>query len=180
MHEDAVARRYAAALFSQAQRTNRLDQAAGELKLVAQSVKQSPMLAAVISQPLLTQERQKAALKDVFVKSISPQTLGFLSLLVDKRRIALLPEVIAEFQQMVRTFHNVEEATATTAVTLTEAERTALVRSLEARTGKKIELNTAVDPEVLGGVLVRIGDTVFDGTVRGKLGRLREQLVARR
>ena len=180
MREEAIGRRYAAALFAQAQKYNHLGDARKELSLVAQTVAQTPKLKTILQEPFLTEERKKHALQAVFGTSVSKGTMGFLNLLVDKRRIDLLPEVEAAFTKMVREFQNVEEATATSAVPLTAGEVSALAKSLEARTGKTIELTTNVDPDVLGGVMVRIGDTVMDGTVRGNLERLREQLTARK
>lgn len=180
MREEAIGRRYAAALFSQAQKYGHLDDARKELTNVAQTVAQTPVLAAILKEPFLTEARKKEALQTVFGKTISKGTMGFLNLLVDKRRLNVLPEVEAEFSKMVRAFQNVEEATATSAVPLTASEVSALTKSLETRTGKTIELTTSVDPDVMGGVLVRIGDTVLDGTVRGSLERLRDALTARK
>jgi F-type H+-transporting ATPase subunit delta len=179
MREESVARRYAAALFHQAQTKGTLSEAYRDLQIVGQTVSGTRSLRAILNQPLLSEEKKKAAVRSVFEKSISAPTLGFLNLLIDKRRIDILDAVIAEFMAQVRAYQNIEVATATTAVPLTAEQGAALVRSLEARTGKKIELTASVDPAVIGGVLVRIGDTVFDGTVRGNLDRLRERLLAR-
>ena len=180
MREESIGRRYAAALFAQAQKKNTLSDTRKELTLVAQSVAQVPKLQAVVDDPFLTEDKKKSALKAVFGPSVSGGTLAFLNLLVDKRRINVLAEVEAEFTKMVRAFQNVEAAAATSAIALSPEETAALVKSLEARTGKTIELTTHVDPDVLGGVMVRIGDTVLDGTVRGNLERLRGALTARK
>ena len=178
MREESIGRRYAAALFAQAQKHNTLSDTRKELTLVAESVDQVPKLKAVINDPFMTEEKKKAALTAVFGPSISRGTMAFLNLLIDKRRINVLAETEAEFTKMVRDFQNVEAATATSAVALSPDETAALVKSLEARTGKTIELTARVDPDVLGGVMVRIGDTVLDGTVRGNLERLRDALTA--
>ena len=180
MREESVARRYAAALFLQAQKENRLDETYREIQVVAETVRQTPSLSRIIHQQLLDETHKKAALKSVFGASVSSATMGFLNLLVDKRRIGLLPEAASEFVGQVRSFRNIEVATATTAIPLTPEQEAELVRTFEARTGKTIEMKTEIDPSVLGGVRVRIGDTVFDGTVHGNLERLREQLLVRR
>ena len=182
MREESVARRYAAALFEQARKSETPDvmgRTGEELALVAQTVADTGALRALLGQPLVTEERKKLALRNAFGDRVSPVVLAFLDLLVDKRRIGLLPELQREFARRVREHRNIARARATSAVPLTPEQTAALERSLEARTGKDIELETEVDPSVLGGVLVRIGDTVFDGTVRGNLERLREQLLAR-
>ncbi len=180
MREESVARRYAAALFEQAQRGGNVAVVGDELALAAQTVAQTGTLRALLGQPLVTEERKKLALRNAFGDRVSAPVLAFLDLLVDKRRIGLLPEVQREFARRVLEYRNIAHARAVTAVPLSPEQTAALERSLEARTGKDILLETAVDPSVLGGVLVRIGDTVLDGTVRGNLERLREQLLARR
>lgn len=180
MREESVARRYAAALFEQAEKSGTLTGAAEEMALAAETVAQNGALRALLGQPLVTEERKKLALRNAFGDRVSPAVLAFLDLLVDKRRINLLPEVQREFARRVLEYRKIARAQAVTAVPLTPEQTTALERSLEARTGKDILLETDVDPAVMGGVLVRIGDTVLDGTVRGNLERLREQLLARR
>lgn len=180
MREESVARRYAAALFEQARKGETVAASGEELALAAEKVAATPALKALLAQPLVTEERKKQALQNAFGEKIAPPTLAFLNLLVDKRRINLLPQVQAEFARLVLEYRNVAYATATSAVPLTAAQIDALDKALEARTGKQIELDTEVDPSLLGGILVRIGDTVLDGTVKGNLERLREQLLARR
>jgi F-type H+-transporting ATPase subunit delta len=180
MREEAVARRYAAALFHQAERAQMVVQTNGDLKLVAEAVAETPLLRSLLAQPLVTEDRKKATLRSAFGQRVGPATLALLDLLVDKRRANLLAEVQAEFERIVRDYQNIAYATATSAVPLTPEQTAALERSLEARTGKDIELRTEVDPSLIGGISVRIGDTVLDGTVKGNLERLREQLLARR
>jgi F-type H+-transporting ATPase subunit delta len=180
MREETIARRYASALFAEAQRSGTLDPTANSLATVARTIAGNAQLKTILNQPVLTSDRKKEALNLVFGKVVAAPIPSFLNLLIDKRRINVLPEIQTEFARLVREHQNVALATATTALPLTTGESDALRRSLEARTGKKIELETAVDPAVLGGVFVRIGDTVLDGTVRGSLERLREQLLTRR
>jgi F-type H+-transporting ATPase subunit delta len=180
MREESVARRYAAALFEQAKKTGTVAAAGQDLELVAATVAATPSLRALLAQPLVTQERKSLALEKAFGDKISRAVMAFLYLLVDKRRVNLLPQVQEAFAQMVLDYRNIAHATATSAVPLTPEQAAALEKSLEARTGKDIELQMEVDPALIGGIWVRIGDTVLDGTVRGNLERLREQLLARK
>ena len=180
MREESVARRYAAALFAQAREKDAIVSVRDDMKLALDTVQSTPTFVALLDQPLVTEQRKKEALAMALGGKVQPLTLNLLNLLVDKRRAGVLPQVYEEYERLVRSFQNIALATAVTAVPLDTAQQAALERSLEARTGKDIELKTEVDPAVMGGVLVRIGDTVLDGTVRGKLERLREQLLARR
>jgi F-type H+-transporting ATPase subunit delta len=180
MREESVARRYAAALLAQAKNRDRVTKQKEELDRAAATVAGNGQLAALLRQPLVTEARKKAALTAALQGAVTAPTLSFLSLLVDKRRIALLAEIRQEFERLVREYQNVALATAVSAVPLTDDQVKALEKSLEARTGKDIELRTEVDPSLIGGVLVRIGDTVLDGSVRGNLLRMREQLLAKR
>lgn len=179
MREESVARRYAAALFGLAQKTGTVNAVDTDLTTVAEAYRDVRQFRAILNDPNLPESVKKRALTSVFKDRISEMTLTFLSLLIDKRRITLLSEIQQEYDRMALQVQNIARATAITAVALKPAEVKSLTQSLEIRTGKKIELTTEVDPAVLGGVLVRIGDNVIDGTVRGNLNRLRERLLAK-
>lgn len=180
MREESVSRRYAAALFNQARGKGTLKETSADLVAIAETLIATPGLASLVGHPIVTQSRKKEAINTVFSSTISATTLAFLNLLVDKRRTPLLGEIKAEFDGLLREHNNVVAATAISAVPLTKVQLTALEKALEKRTGKDIELTTSVDSALMGGVLVRIGDTVLDGTVRGKLDRLRDQLLTRK
>ena len=180
MAEESVSRRYAQALLNQALGAGNLDTISKEMGGVSEALGGSPLLAAYLANPLVTRERKKSVIGSVFAKETGPATMGFLNLLVDKRRIDLFAGVKSQFDAMVRAQKGIVLATATSAVPLAPAQVKALEKSLEARTGKDIELSVAVDPSLIGGILIRIGDTVLDGTVKGKLERLREQLITRK
>lgn len=181
MREESVARRYAAAFFNQARAKDKVKETAADLQAIADVLAKHPKLATLMGHPLVTELRKKEVIQAAFGKAgLQPMTLAFLNLLVDKRRIGLLDDIKAEFNRLLRAFHRIASATAISAVPLTKTQVTALEKALEARTGKDIELTTAVDPSLMGGILVRIGDTVLDGTVKGNLERLREQLLTRK
>jgi F-type H+-transporting ATPase subunit delta len=103
--------------------------------------------------------------------------LNLARLLVRKSRTALAPEIAEQFRAMVAAQRGIQKAYATTAVPLTSAEQETLSQRLEASTGHPVELETDVDPELLGGVVVQIGDRLVDASVRGRLDSLRKQLV---
>jgi F-type H+-transporting ATPase subunit delta len=103
--------------------------------------------------------------------------LNLARLLVRKSRTALAPSIAEQFRAMVQAQQGVQKAHATTAVPLTSAETEALAQRLQVSTGHPVELETDVDPDLLGGVVVQIGDRLIDASVRGKLDALRKTLV---
>ena len=103
--------------------------------------------------------------------------LNLARLLVRKSRTELAPAIAEQFRAMVQAKEGIQKAHATTAVPLTSAETEALAQRLQASTGHPVELETDVDPELLGGVVVQIGDRLIDASVRGKLDALRKTLV---
>jgi F-type H+-transporting ATPase subunit delta len=179
MAEEAVSRRYAAALFGLAQRTGTINEIDNDLTAVAKAYREVRSFRAVLGDPDLPEAKKKDALNAVFKGRIGETTLTFLNLLLDKRRFDELPEIQTEYDRLALTTQNIARATIVSAVPLSKSEADALVKSLEGKTGKRIELTAEVDPSVIGGVLVRIGDTVYDGTVRGNLERLRARLLAK-
>jgi F-type H+-transporting ATPase subunit delta len=103
---------------------------------------------------------------------------NFLFVIVDNQRTHLLPQIAASFEQVLRQRQGVAEAEVSSAVALGDTQKAALLRNLESLTGKKIQANYSLDPALLGGAVVRIGDTIYDGSVRNQLNRLRARLTA--
>ena len=180
MRDESVSRRYAAAVFNQSKAAGTLKETAADLAVVSDMLVANKALAGMIAHPLVTLSRKKTVLSAAFSDKVSVATMGFLNLLADKRRMGLLGDAKREFDELLRAHSNIVAATATTAVPLSAAQLVALEQALELRTGKDIELTASVDPSLMGGILVRIGDTVLDGTVKGKLDRLREQLLTKK
>jgi len=104
--------------------------------------------------------------------------INLILLMLRRGRIADVPRVAAEFRRLDNARLGITIATATTAAPLTADEVTALTQRLETSTGGRIELDVKVDPSLLGGLVVQVGDRLIDGSVRGRLERLRNQLVS--
>jgi F-type H+-transporting ATPase subunit delta len=103
---------------------------------------------------------------------------NFLFVIVDHQRTHALPEIIAAFQQVIRQRQGIMEAQVSSAVELSKAQKAEMEFTLEKLTGKRVEATFSLEPELLGGARVRVGDTIYDGSVRGRLNELRARLVS--
>jgi F-type H+-transporting ATPase subunit delta len=178
MNKDArVARRYSAALFDIAVRDGIVDVIAADLLLVETFVRDVKYLRAVLLQPLVSEEQKIKVLSDAFGDRITATTLNFLYLLVRKRREELIDTTIAEYRRLADEKANRVSATVLSAIPLTTAQFVQVATALEERTGKTVALTSQVSPAVVGGLLIRLGDQVIDGTIRGRLERVRQHLL---
>jgi F-type H+-transporting ATPase subunit delta len=103
---------------------------------------------------------------------------NFLFVMADNQRVHLLPEIVKTFELVLRKRQGVAEANITSASELNGGQKTALIQTLERLSGQKIQAKYSLEPELLGGAVVRIGDTIYDGSVLNRLNRLRAQLAA--
>ena len=103
---------------------------------------------------------------------------NFLFLIADNRRTVILPEIVEAFEQVVRQRQGLAEAEVSSAVELSAAQKVELAKTLERVTGKKIEPKYSLDPSLLGGAVVRVGDTIYDGSLRNRLNGMRARLAA--
>jgi F-type H+-transporting ATPase subunit delta len=119
----------------------------------------------------------KQRLIEAALSDLPPLPLNLARLLVRKNRTSLAGEIAAQFGQLLETQRGISRARAVTAVPMGDAERDALSRRLQEQTGREVILETSVDPALLGGVVVQIGDRLVDASTRAKLRALRESLV---
>jgi F-type H+-transporting ATPase subunit delta len=103
---------------------------------------------------------------------------NFLFVVVDNQRTHLLPEILQTFETVIRQRQGVSEAEVTSAAELTAPQKTQLQQTLERLTGRMIQAKYSLDPALLGGAVVRIGDTIYDGSVRNRLNQMRARLAA--
>jgi F-type H+-transporting ATPase subunit delta len=173
----SIARRYAEAAFEIAERDGTVDQWLAQLGTVAAAVADSTVVHR-LEDPHVALETRSAALHQVLGADMLPPLGNLIGLVLRRRRVDSLPNIEREFRRIYNRRSGVVEAVATSALALDSAELAALKSRLETMTGKTVELQTAVDPTILGGIQVRIGDTLYDGSVRGRLERLRAKLAA--
>jgi F-type H+-transporting ATPase subunit delta len=180
-----VAGRYATALYDIASQQeglpkhkNMVDRIESELKAIEGILKDNPDLQKLLYHPQITPAAKKDLLDQLFKEKISKVTGNFLALLVDRRRETHFLDIVAEFVALANTGRNIVTAKVTTAVAMNDREKGELNQVLARLTGKKMETSYLVDPSLIGGVVVRIGDKFIDGSIKTRLATLKERLKA--
>jgi F-type H+-transporting ATPase subunit delta len=174
---DTAARRYAEAAFQVATRDGTLETWRSELDASAVRLGDERAMGA-LANPSLPIDQRSVAVAALLEHVASGPVQNLIQLLLRRGRIEQLPRVAAEFRRLDDARQGITHATATSATALTPDEVRALTARLEQSTGGRIELDVQVDPSVLGGLVVRVGDRLIDGSVRGRLERLRNQLIS--
>ncbi|MEY1660660.1 F0F1 ATP synthase subunit delta [Isoalcanivorax beigongshangi] len=171
-----IARPYAKAAFRFAQDAGVTAQWENMLALAA-AVSEQPAMRAWLQQPQLTASDKAQALLEVCGSdALDEPARNFITQLAEYGRLALLPAILELFHELLAAQDAFVDAEIVSADVLEEAEVERLVSSLKQRLGRDVRVTTRVDASLIGGVLVRAGDTVIDGSVRGRLARLAEQL----
>jgi len=173
----AYARRYAQAVFEIALEKKELDRWQTDLRKIVGAVSDTTFLAALDS-PKIKIEDKSRFLKER-LGAINPLALNLVSLLIARSGIGIITEIAVEYQRLLDSYHGIETAEVTTAVLLDDKEKKTLAEKLSAVVGAKVELKTAVDPEILGGIVARVGGKLLDGSTRSKLAALKKELVGK-
>ena len=173
------ANRYAKALFDVAlEEKADLAQVDRDLEAVAAMMKASPDLLLNLKRGSVTDEKRQSLMEAVSkAMSLSAPVTKMLVLLAKTGKLHLVPELDASYRERLLSHQNVVRADVTSAAPLSPEKTKALEESLSKVTGKKVEISAGVDPDLLGGVVARIGSTVYDGSVKTQLTRMRQELV---
>lgn len=176
MLKGAVAGRYAKALYEIAIEREMVDLLEDELKSVASIVEDSPEFKKFLYHPQITADEKKELLERLLKGQISEVIRNFLALLIDHRREVFLKDIATEYVAMANKARNIVEVQVASAVELSKDEKSKLEALLARLTKKKVKTLYEVDPSLIGGVKVRMGDRVIDGSVKNRLSTLKEQL----
>jgi len=176
MIEKAIARRYAQALFMTAQEHNLAQKFLADFETFVAALNRSKELAAVFYNRVIGSEAKKELIKALFGQSLHPYALNFLYLILDKEREAYIGDMLEIYQELWREEQGILNVDVTTAVALEPQQEKALAAAIGNITGKKIILGRNIDAAILGGGIIKIGDSVYDGSVRHELSALHHEL----
>lgn len=169
-----AAHRYAKALFSLSKEQNNLDKVEGDLRLIDGTLKGSKELRAVLKSPVIKNSLKSSSLKAVF-EGVDKTTLNLFDVLIDNKRIDILPDVSKAFIELVDQANKVTTAEVTTAVPLTPEMEEKVLAKVKELTGNNASLVQKVDENLIGGFLLRIGDLQYDASISGKLKNLKHK-----
>jgi F-type H+-transporting ATPase subunit delta len=172
----AAQRMYARALFEAAQEADRLEPVAEDLSALAGAVDEVPELRAFLRNPQV-EPAGKAAVLEEIAAGADDLVRNFLRLVAEKGRAGELEEMNKEFDVLVARAQNRLTVELRTALELTDEEARSIVSKIETASGRKVEATRSVDPSLIGGIVLEVGSFRADGSVRGRLERLRRELV---
>ncbi|OWA36151.1 F0F1 ATP synthase subunit delta [Saccharibacillus sp. O16] len=167
-----AAKRYARALFEVTFAQGKVTETQAELRAITEAFASDPALRKFVSSPGVSAETKKKVLNSAFEGRVSVPVARTIELLVERGRTQLFSELRESYEQISNEALGLADATVYSAFPLTEEEKTTAAERFGALTGKKITVHNVVDKEVLGGAKVVIGNTLYDGSLAGKLSRL--------
>lgn len=173
MSDIRVASRYAKSLIELADEKGVLEEVHADMLLLSSIISANRDFKLLLHNPVIKSNKKLAILNQIFTGKVQPMTLMFFNIVASKGRESVLAFIAAEFEKQYNELKGIQVAKVTTAVPLLPADRDILIKQLTAETGKIIQLEETIDPALIGGILLRVGDRQIDSTVKDKLRRLK-------
>lgn len=172
MASRGIAKRYAQAVYSLAQENNAHDQWLADLEVLAEAVEDDTVGEFFVS-PNVSEERKRAAVEQLLPGDDHQQSRNLAFIMIDRHRLDSLPLLLEVYRDLVLESRGIAIARVTTAVEMTAEESTLVREGLQRLIGQQVELRASVEPEMIGGLVARVGDRLVDGSVVSQLNRLR-------
>lgn len=175
MAAEILAKRHAQAVFQLASERGELEKWRSELNMLAEALR-DPAILAVLDDPRIRVEQKKQIIQRA-LPQVQGLLLNLIYLLISRRRMRILPQLAEEYGRLVDRKQGIEHAEVTTAEPIDEGIKGKILEHLTQLSGAKIVVSTRVDPGILGGFVARVGDKLFDGSVRTRLEKLKKELA---
>ena len=173
-----VSKVYGDALFSLALEENKLDAIWDEVKAIREALKGNEDFLKVLCHPDMSQEKKWNVITEVFKEALSEESMGFLNVMIRKGRIGELPSVLEYFDQTAKEYNKIGVVEVTTPIPLTDAQKEQVENKiLEVTEYETLEMDYQLKKELLGGMVIRIGDHVLDNSIKTKLDLMTRQLM---
>lgn len=177
MSELRAAHRYAKALVDLAMEQKNIEVVKTDLELFHATLEANLNLSQIIKSPVVTNDDKAAIIHKIFDQKMTASTLAFFDLVVRKNRSFILKEIYNAFIEQYNAIHNIIKATVKTASPIDAAVQQEVTRFVEKQSGKKVTLNTVTDPSLIGGLVIQIGDSLYDASVSGKINKIKQNLL---
>ncbi len=180
MHEESISRNYADTLLALARKANAATEWATLINAVAAAVEEDLTLRRFLAAPQISAAEKNAVLQKAFEGKAPPMFIKFLQKLVTNRRQVLIPQVATEYGNLLDDAEGRVHARVTLAREASAADQETITKELSRALKKTVVAHISVNPAILGGIVVRVGDTVMDGSVRRRLGALKSRMISGR
>jgi F-type H+-transporting ATPase subunit delta len=178
MNNATIGRNYAETLLILAKRDGKAEEWGTLIESIASAMQEDQTLKTFLESPKLAASRKIEILKAALGERVPPLFLRFLETVVVKRRQMVIPEIAQEYRALIDVSEDRVHANVTVAREPAEGEKDALVKQLSRLFGKRVVPHISINPAILGGVIVKVGDTVMDGSVRRRLASLRSRMLS--
>lgn len=177
MSEYRVAGRYAKSLLDLSREQNNLDAVLGDMRTLAAAISGNSELENLLKSPIINGDKKMAVLKQLFESRFQPVTIAFFGIIIRKKREHFLEAIANGFIEQYNRLNAISSALVRSAIPLSDAALAEVKKHIESQTGKKVNLTAKVDEKLIGGLVVQVEDKLFDASVAGKLGKLKNELL---
>jgi F-type H+-transporting ATPase subunit delta len=175
MSEIQVASRYAKSLIDLAQEQNVLEPVRGDIELFLKTCRENPLLRAVLANPIIGPDKKRAILAELFTGKVNPMLLSYFTIVVNKGRSEILYATAKEFINNYNTRKNIVKATVSSAAPLSVKNLKQIEDAVKEVTKGEVILETKVDPDLIGGYILKVGDKQFDASISSSLKKLKKE-----
>jgi len=172
MRDIKVASRYAKSLLGIALEQNSLEDVHNDMQLIYNVCSENRDLEILLKSPIVKTDKKSAILTEIFGKKISKISNTFLSIILMKKREAIIADIATAFIDIYKTHKNIATASVTTAVTLTKEQRTNIINLIKSQGKESVDLTEIINPDIIGGMIIKVGDKQVDESIKRKLTNL--------
>jgi F-type H+-transporting ATPase subunit delta len=178
MNDERIGRNYAEALLTLARKSGGQEEWGAIIDAVSVAMRENPTLKTFLESPKLSAARKIQIMEKALGRGVPKLLMRFLETVIMKRRQMLIPEISSEYRMLIDAAEDRVHVNVTVAREPEQPEKDALARQLSRLFGKRVVPHISLNPAILGGVIVKVGDTVMDGSVRRRLASLRQRMLA--
>ena len=172
-----IADRYAEAILDLAQEKECLDYVKNDLVTLSNTINQNADFKTFLEHPIIPNNDKKEIIETIFKESISPYVINLAKLLIDRNRIFILSAIAESFKKLFNKRFNIVVAHITTAIEVNESIKTSIQQKLKELLNKHVEIESKINPDIIGGVVIQIDDSIIDGSINGRLEAIKRQLI---